>query len=192
MASETSILIYTAFIRRRCNRCNNDDDNNLNNFFKDLSNYVFIMSSPFTQGTDFISDTEECRRLARNIVQGDFTDEQIEPWQVSNYSVICSLTGISNWSTSDIQFYALKGIETRLTAADLHMHYGDGSTESIATAQQMKDAAMAELTALITASGLGTGATSAVGANMIVGQTPYKSWNLNGDVQIPRRGLHVY
>jgi hypothetical protein len=146
----------------------------------------------FVQGVDYLSDTEECRRLARNVVVGDFTDDQIIPWQVYNYSILSSFTGKLDWDISDVQYYALKGIETELVAADLEMHYGDGSSASTDAAQSKKAAAMAELKDLITATGLGTGSESAVGGNMVVGQTPYKSWNLNTDAQIPRRGLRVY
>jgi hypothetical protein len=153
------------------------------------------MASPpptFEQGTDYISDTEECKRLARNIVAGDFTPEQIVNWQVYNYSMIASLTGKNTWSDADMQFYALKGIETEMTAADLEMHYGDGSTSSTDAAQSRKDAAIAELEKIIVSTGLGTGTESAVGGNMNVGVSPYKSSFLNPDVQIPRKGLKVY
>lgn len=146
----------------------------------------------FVQGIDYLSEASECRRLARNVVDGDFTNEQIVPWQVYNYSLIASLTGKSDWAVTDVQYYALKGIETELVAADLDMHYGDGSSAATDAALTKKDAAMAELNTLITATGLGIGTEAAVGANMIVKQTPYKSWNLNPDAEIPRRGLRVY
>lgn len=143
----------------------------------------------YVSGEDYISDTEECRRLARNVVLGDFTNEQIVPWQVANYSVIRSLTGKSDWSDTDVQFHALRGIETRLTAADLDMHYGDGSTESVAGAQARKDAAMIELKDMIAATGV---ASTGIGDNMNMVQSAYKSWNLNIDAMIPRRRLNVY
>lgn len=146
----------------------------------------------FVQGEDFLSDTEECRRLARSVVDGDFIDEQIVPWQVYNFSIIASLTGKSNWAITDVQYYALKGIETELVAADLDMHYGDGSSASTDASQIRKAAALAELDKLITATGLGIGTEAAVGANMAAIQTSYKSWNLNLDAEIPRKGLRVY
>ena len=46
----------------------------------------------YTAGVDFISSTDECRRLARRIVNADFSDDQIKSWQYKYYSYIRTLT----------------------------------------------------------------------------------------------------
>src|SRR6266540_745501 len=101
--------------------------------------YVFL--------TDFISVTDEVRKLARNVVVADFTDEQIQPWQYRRYSEIRTETDKDDWADTDREFGALQLIETKLAASDIIEHYGDANT--IAVWQSMRDSAYARLEEII-------------------------------------------
>jgi len=87
-----------------------------------------------------ISDTTECRRLARNVVTADFNDTQIQSFQDKEYSLIATLTDKDDWDSDDREYGALQLIETRLVAADIIQHYGD--VETIPIWQAMKQDAM--------------------------------------------------
>ena len=73
----------------------------------------------------FISETAECRRLARNVIPPDFSDPQIESYQIKEFSYIATLTDKDDWAITDREFGALQLVETTLVAADILMHYGN-------------------------------------------------------------------
>ena len=73
----------------------------------------------YIQGTDFISDTAEVRRLARNVVTGDFSDAQIQNYQYYEYSFIRTITNKDDWDSADREYGALKEIETEAAAAEI-------------------------------------------------------------------------
>ena len=79
----------------------------------------------------FISDTTECRRLARNVVVGDFSDAQIIVLQKASYAEIIISTNKSDWTNTDPRFPALQWVETQKTAAKILEHYGAGSPEEL-------------------------------------------------------------
>lgn len=135
----------------------------------------------YTAFVDFISDTTEVRKLARNVITADFTDDQIKSYQYKVYSIIRTATDKDDWDTLDREFGGLQLIETIIAANLIKMHYGDGSGESIAAAQAEIDAAYKELEDIIDNLDTGTGESGAIQ------ETDYKSWNLNPDVDPPNR-----
>jgi hypothetical protein len=134
--------------------------------------YVFL--------TDFISVTDEVRKLARKVVQGDWTDPEIQPWQYRRYSQIRTYTDKDVWTPSDREFGSLQLIETKLAASDIIEHYGDINTTAVW--QAMREEAMTELIA--TVDNLETTTGDASGSIL---QTEYKSWNLNTELRPPNR-----
>lgn len=140
----------------------------------------------YVQFTDFISDTTEVRRLARNVITADFTDDQIKSYQYKVYSIIRTETDKDDWIVTDREFGGLQLIETIIAANLIKMHYGDGSSESNAAAQAEIDAAYKELDAII--ENLDSGAGTESGSIL---ETDYKSWNLNTDIEPPNRLANV-
>ena len=131
-------------------------------------------------GTDFISVTDEVRKLARNVVAGDWTDDQITGWQFRRYSEIRTATDYDTWLSTDREYGALQLVETKLAASDLIEHYGDPNT--IPIIESMRAEAMMQLTAIV-----GNMETDTGGAAGDIRQTQYKSWNLNSSVAPPNR-----
>ena len=132
-----------------------------------------------------ISDTTECRRLARNVVTADFNDTQIESFQDKEYSYIATLTDKDDWDSGDREYGALQLVETRLVAADIIQHYGDpenpGTMQAIA---MMRDAATMLLDKLI--SNMDTEVDSAE-IEFQIAVTEPKGWGLNSGVSAPNR-----
>jgi hypothetical protein len=139
----------------------------------------------YVQFTDFISDTGEVRRLARNVITADFTDDQIKSYQYKVYSIIRTATDKDDWATTDREFGGLQLIETIIAANLIKIHYGDGTGESNAAAQAEIDAAYKELEDIIQNLDTGTAESGSIV------ETDYKSWNLNELVDPPNRLSNV-
>jgi hypothetical protein len=133
----------------------------------------------------FISDTEECRRLARNVVTADFSDEQIESYQTKEYSYIATMTDKDDWDSDDREFGALQLIETRLVAADIIQHYGD--VETISIWQALREAAISELTNPTTGIIDNMDTEVAESADIEIDRTDFKGWGKNSSVAPPNR-----
>jgi len=130
-----------------------------------------------------ISDTTECRRLARNVVTADFNDTQIQSFQDKEYSLIATLTDKDDWDSDDREYGALQLIETRLVAADIIQHYGD--VETIPIWQAMKQDAMDML--------VGEGGiienmdTETSETDFLIERTDFKGWGKNTANEPPNR-----
>ncbi len=130
-----------------------------------------------------ISDTTECRRLARNVVTADFNDDQIKSFQDKEYSFIATMTDKDDWAITDREYGALQLIETRLVAADIIAHYGD--TETIPIWQAMRNDAMMLL--------VGKGGivenmdTETSETEFLIERTDYKGWGLDSANEPPNR-----
>jgi hypothetical protein len=85
----------------------------------------------------FISDTALVRRLARNVVNQDFTDAQIIFEQKAAYAKIGTATGKFDWSNTnpppngDPRFANVAKIEEQLAAKYILEHYGAGTPEEL-------------------------------------------------------------
>ena len=132
-----------------------------------------------------ISDTIECRRLARNVVTADFNDTQIQSFQDKEFSYIATMTDKDDWTTTDREYGALQLIETRLVAADIIQHYGDpenpGTMQAIS---MMRDSAMTELDKII--DNMDTEVSSSE-IEFQIAVTDHKGWGLNSAVLPPDR-----
>lgn len=137
---------------------------------------------PYVQGTDFISDTVECRRQARNVVTADFSDDQIKSWQYKHYSTIRTLTDKDDWDSGDREFGSLQGVEIGLTVASIIKHYGDAETTPIW--QAMKLDAMNDLAILV--KNMDTEVASEE-IEFQINKTDPKGWGLNSSVLAPDR-----
>ena len=130
-----------------------------------------------------ISDTTECRRLARNVVTADFSDVQVQSFQDKEYSFIATMTDKDDWDSGDREYGALQLVETRLVAADIIQHYGDVETIPIWTA--MRNDALMLLT--------GTGGitenmdTETSETEFLIDRTEFKGWGKNSAVEWPDR-----
>ena len=132
-----------------------------------------------------ISDTTECRRLARNVVTADFSDAQIISYQDKEYSFIRTMTDKDDWDSADREFGSLQLVETRLVAADLIQHYGD--TETIPIWQSMR----ADAIALLTGSGgiVDNMDTDSGESEFLIDRTEFKAWGKNSANSPPDRLL---
>jgi len=130
-----------------------------------------------------ISDTTECRRLARNVVTADFSDVQVQSFQDKEFSFIATLTDKDDWAATDREYGALQLVETRLVAADIIQHYGDSETIPIWTA--MRNDALMLLT--------GTGGivenmdTETSETEFLIDRSEFKGWGKNSAVEQPDR-----
>ncbi len=138
----------------------------------------------YYQFTDFISYTEEVRRLARKVVTGDFDDDDIRSYQYKVYSLIRTLTDKDDWDEDDREFGALQLFETEIAANLIKQHYGTSSQAADATADIAK--LMESLATLIDNID-----TSIEGVTSKIARTAFKSWILNPEVPVPRRGLTI-
>ena len=134
----------------------------------------------YTQGIDFISDTTECRRLARRIVNADFSDDQIKSWQYKYYSYIRTLTDKDDWDSSDREFGSLQVIETELVAAEIIKHYG--GPDQIQIWMDMKESAQNDLKDIISNMDTETAET-----DFLIDRTEFKGWGLNAGASPPNR-----
>lgn len=135
---------------------------------------------PRTFLVDFISVTDEVIKLARKVVAGDWTNEQVQEWQYRRYSEIRTATDKDDWAPTDREFGALQLIETKLAASDIIEHYGDMNT--IPIVQAMREGVMLDLKGIL--SYMTTSATAAAGQ---IVSTTAKSWNLNKELRPPNR-----
>ena len=132
-----------------------------------------------------ISDTTECRRLARNVVTADFSDAQIISYQDKEYSFIATMTDKDDWDSLDREYGALQSVETRLVAADLIAHYGD--VETIPIWQAMRADA---LNLLNGAGGIVDNMDTETGeTEFLIDRTEFKGWGKNTAVDKPNRLL---
>jgi len=131
-------------------------------------------------GTDFISVTDEVRKLARNVIAGDWTDAEIQPWQYRRYSQIRTVTDYDTWIPTDREYGALQLIETKLAASDILEHYGDINT--IPLWQAMREDALSELIKIVDNMETTTGDVAGS-----IRETGYKSWILNPSIPAPNR-----
>ena len=134
----------------------------------------------YTAGLDFISDTTECRRLARRIVNADFSDEQIESWQYKYYSYIRTLTDKDDWDSADREFGSLQVIETELVAAEIIKHYG--GPDYIQVWMDMKESAQNDLKDIVSNMDTETSETE-----FMIDRTDFKGWGLNAGTNPPNR-----
>jgi len=122
-----------------------------------------------------ISDTTECRRLARNVVTADFSDAQIISYQDKEYSFIATMTDKDDWDSADREYGALQLVETRLVAADLIAHYGD--VETIPIWQAMRADA---LNLLNGSGGIVDNLDTETGeTEFLIARTEFKGWGKN-------------
>ena len=130
-----------------------------------------------------ISDTTECRRLARNVVTADFSDVQVQSFQDKEYSFIATMTDKDDWAATDREYGALQLVETRLVAADIIQHYGDTETIPIWTAMR-NDALM-----LLTGAGGITENmdTDTAETEFLIDRTEFKGWGKNTANEPPDR-----
>jgi len=135
-------------------------------------------------GTDFISVTEEVRRLARKAVAGDFTDDEIKSYQFKVYSLIRTMSNKDDWDTLDREYGALQLYETEIAALLVKQHYGN-STQS-ADAEASLEKMIGTLQGFIDEID-----TPIEGETSKIRRTAYKSWILNPTVEIPRHGLTI-
>ena len=130
-----------------------------------------------------ISDTDECIRLARNVVNADFNTTQIQSWQDKVYSYIATVTDKDDWDSSDREFGALQAIETELVAAWIIKHYGD--VETIPIWREMKQSAIDDLTGK---NGITEHMdTETTETEFMIDRTDFKGWGLNSSVSPPDR-----
>lgn len=136
----------------------------------------------YVSGTDYISVTEECRQLARSVLNTlpDFTDDEIVRYQYMRYSQIRTATKKDDWDNQDREFGALQRIETELVASDIIEHYG--TANDIAIWKAMRESGFMELKETVANMGTATGDVSS-----LIQVSDYKSWNLNSNVRPPNR-----
>ena len=137
---------------------------------------------PYVAGVDFISDTTECRRLARRIVNADFSDDQIEAWQYKYYSYIRTMTDKDDWDSGDREYGSLQIIETELVAAEIIKHFG--GPEMISTWMEMKESAQNDLKDIV--DNMDTEADTSE-TEVDIGRTDFKGWGLNANADVPNR-----
>ena len=129
---------------------------------------------------DFISSTSECRRLARRVVNADFSDDQIESWQHKYYSYISTITDKDDWDSDDREFGALQIIETELVAAEIIKHYG--GPDYITVWMDMKASAKDDLKDIVSHMDTETGEQE-----IEIDRTDFKGWGLNAGATAPNR-----
>ena len=138
----------------------------------------------YTFGTDFISVTDEVRRLARKVVLGDFTEDEIKSYQFKVYSLIRTLSDKDDWDTGDREYGALQLYETEIAAMLIRQHYGNSTQSADA------EASIAKLIGTLSTF-IGDIDTPIEGATSRIRRTEFKSWNLNTAIPIPRSGLTI-
>ena len=137
----------------------------------------------YLQGTDFNSNSVECRRLGRNVVTADFDDDEVKSYQYKHYSTIRSLTDKDDWDSADREYGALQLIETELTAASIIQHYGD--VETIPIWQAMMASAMEKLAGK---DGIVDNMdTETAESEFMIDRTEFKGWGLNSSALPPDR-----
>jgi hypothetical protein len=139
---------------------------------------------PYTQGTDFISDTNEVRRLSRNVVTGEFADDKIKSWQYKAYSKIRTLTDKDDWDTADREYGELQAIESELAASYILEHYGDDSHTTLW--QSIRSSAMDDLTNPKTGL-IANMDTSNDESATEIDRTDFKGWGKNTNLSPPNR-----
>jgi len=151
-----------------------------------LFSFDKVLLLTYTQGTDFISDTGEVRRLARNVIPADFTNDQITVYQYEVYSGIGTITGKHDWDALDVEFGSLQLVEKEIAALEIKKHFAD-SPEQEAVIDGLIDSAWARFKENI----VGYQETETGDESSSILETDYKSWNLNSDVDPPNRLRNV-
>lgn len=136
----------------------------------------------YVQGTDFISSTQEVRRLARNVLPADFTDAQITVYQYEVYSGIGTITDKHDWDSADVEFGIIQLAEKEIAALEIKKHFAD-SPEQEATIDQLIDMAWSRFKENV--AGYQDTSTSEESGSVLV--TEPKSWNLNSEIAPPNR-----
>jgi len=125
----------------------------------------------------YISETPQVRKLARQVVVGDFTNDQIIKEQKSAYTDISIFTHKFDWLSTDVEYESIQKLEQQLAAAYIIEYYGSGSPNEIAMVQSLRMEAEKKLLS--------------IKDNMVevsadeedtLTRTEYKSWNLNSDL----------
>lgn len=140
---------------------------------------------PYTAGTDYICIISEVRRLARNVLTADFTDEQIESYAYKAYSIIRTLTNKDDWDDSDREFGAMQGFNTDIAADWIKSHFGK-TDEDRGYAKSRMEATIEALKVIIEDLDTDTGET-----DLLIAKTPRRGWNINPDVPVPRGNLTI-
>ena len=104
---------------------------------------------------EFISDTDEVRRLARSVPTNDFDNDQIILQQKAAYSGIQIDTHHEEWVSTDPGFYKIQKIEQQYAAAYVLEYYGNGTAEELNMIVALRTAADADIKKAVEA---GTGA----------------------------------
>jgi hypothetical protein len=136
------------------------------------------------QGIDYIADVEEVKRLARNKIPADFSDDQIKSYQQKVYSVIQTMTNKEDWATTDVEYGALQLIEIEVTAAIIQKHYGR-TDEERGAAQSIINSTLGQLENFV------ENIDTVISAEGTITATQFKSWNLNSSVAAPNRLTNV-
>ena len=86
----------------------------------------------------FISDTDDARALARDVVEDDFDDPAVVKEQKAAYAKIYSATKHEWNDTTDPRYAAVQKIEQQLAAAYLIQYYGSGTPEEVAMMTELR------------------------------------------------------
>lgn len=133
---------------------------------------------------EYISNTDECRRLARNVVTGDFDNNAIISWQKKVYSDIATKTDKDDWASTDREFGALQAIETEIVASYIIEHFGEPTDIPMWQAMRASgmDALMNPETGIVANMDTETPETDA-----LIERTDYKGWGYNPNIKPPNR-----
>lgn len=139
----------------------------------------------YTQGTDFISSTDEVRRLSRNVIPADFTNDQITVYQYEVYSGIRTITNKDDWDSADREFGALQLKEKEIAALEIKKHFAETPEAEAAIDAEITAAWEGLKSNIVEYQDTPTGEDDAE-----IQVTDYKSWNLNPSVPVPRGRLN--
>ena len=138
----------------------------------------------------FISDTALVRRLARNVVTQDFTDNQIINEQTAAYARIGTKTGKFDWTNTDPRFAFVQKIEEQLAAKYVLEHYGAGTPEEINWIQYWDNQVTEGLQVIVD-----EGVDVEEDANVLTATSRYESYNSNlqdDQFATPYRSTNVF
>jgi len=138
----------------------------------------------------FISDTALVRRLARNVVTQDFTDNQIINEQTAAYARIGTKTGKFDWTSLDPRFPFVQKIEEQLAAKYVLEHYGAGTPEEINWIQYWDNQVTEGLQVIVD-----EGVDVEEDANVLTATSRYESYNSNlqdDQFATPYRSTNVF
>ena len=125
---------------------------------------------------EYVSDTDQVRKLARNVLLTEFSDEQIQEEQKSAFTDIGLATQKYDWDINDLEFPSVQKLEQKLAAKYLIEYYGDGNPDQLHWMEMWTNDVKEGLMTL--SSGMSGASSSDIIAEQIE-RTTYKSWNLN-------------